>query len=629
MTAPGSKQGALSADDIQAIWVGATDPGYSEPLVAAGEGAGFEAWTQMFQVFARVSEAVDVTTQALYILPGSGQTNPPASRAEFAQVELSVSRGTSYAVWPTVLVAGQVLVGEVAQDWGPLPGAAGVEVATGRLYALLETLVLPPGDCGPYEVLAQAVAPGYGYNNPLPGTISDIQQPGTGYMNTGASVLVVANAAPGIGGASNRASLLARNAPDMFLPAQVGQYVAFTAGANSGAVARIAGYVPVDPVADVGSGVILAWDQCVEVDAASGTFQPGELLLFASGATLEAVGSLLAATPGGAGLRVTYELLNGATPVGGWTVTGVTSTAAATVATVLDGQTYVAETGTAAWRVLDWSSDLQVAVANEQSPEGGLSAMLDELGSERAIPAGAGEDSDVYRKRVAQVADTVSPNAIRRALSKAMGMLPWCFREVGDPVFLPGIFFDASDFYDTNCLIMSFSFAPSFLSDGEPVQWLDAGGSLIAHGWVATQLPVGTSIVFVLRSMRDPIRTSFEAGDVLVSEVSGDFEAITAITDPACREGLREHVWLDYLRMRAYFQVGLPPGDDGEFGFFYDTFPLSHVGGFYDENVTGRNFYDGFPVNTYALRRKIWQDIERVRVGGVYWDLYVEKVGCP
>ena len=49
----------------------------------------------------------------------------------------------------------------------------------------------------------------------------------------------------------------------------------------------------------------------------------------------------------------------------------------------------------------------------------------------------------------------------------------------------------------------------------------------------------------------------------------------------------------------------------------------------YDENVTGRNFYDGYAVNARARWRTLWQEIERIRAGGVVWDLYRETVGCP
>lgn len=711
MTAPGAQNGPLTAADIQAIWEGATDPGYSEPLEMAGEGNGFEAWTQMFQQFARVSEAIDISTQAMYILPGSGQSNPPASRAEFAVVELSISRGEAYVQWALTFVEGQILVGEVTQDWGPTPGAEGVPVQTGREYVLLETLTLPPGDMGPYTVLAQAQTPGYGYNNPLPATITLIDQPGNAYTNLEAFVTAVTFPSPAsTNGAPYRAILTAQNIPDMFLPNQLGQYVAITAGENLGKIARIAGYVAANPAIDQGSGVLLAYEQAVECTTFAGTFQAGEALLFKNGATLIGTGKLIGVKTGGAGIRIVYELQTGDPPSPAQTVTGVTSTATATVSLLMQPQVYTSTGNTEGWRILDWALDLNVSVTNEFSPVGGLSPMLDELGSERAIPAGAGENSNTYRRRVAQVADTVAPNAIRRTTAKALGQLPWCFREVGNPTYLPGLYFDkdpklvngvsTADYYDTNCLLMTGNFltqlagtfsptggsatvgttssqvgfvAPGqwvYISDqpvfpyqvksvtsstvvltqpykgltntgltmlvsifapGESITWLTGGsfGFIGAGIWGGPLSDGSTTAVFIVKGFRLPSKVTGGAGDALENAAKTRAGTISTVTQPSSAISLREHVWLDYLHMRAYFQIGVPPNDNGEFGFFYDGKPLQHTGGFYDEKVTGRNFYDGYPVAARGLWRALWADIERVRAGGTVWDLYEERVGCP
>ena len=74
-----SKQGPLSAADLQAIWESSVDDSYSQPIVLAGEGKGFEVYTQAFAQVERLSQAVDYTTQALYILPWSGQSGEPAA----------------------------------------------------------------------------------------------------------------------------------------------------------------------------------------------------------------------------------------------------------------------------------------------------------------------------------------------------------------------------------------------------------------------------------------------------------------------------------------------------------------------------------------------------------------------
>src|SRR5579862_728738 len=133
MTAPGGKVGALTQADLQAIWEGACDSSFTQPLEAAGEGNGFEAYTQMFAQWARVSQAVETTTQAMYILPSSGQSAPPAMRAHKATVQLTFTRSATspYVSWPIVIAPGTVFVEEQEPDWGD---PAGVVVATGRRY---------------------------------------------------------------------------------------------------------------------------------------------------------------------------------------------------------------------------------------------------------------------------------------------------------------------------------------------------------------------------------------------------------------------------------------------------------------------------------------------------------------
>src|ERR1019366_7292650 len=286
------------------------------------------------------------------------------------------------------------------------------------------------------------------------------------------------------------------------------------------------------PSAAQGSGVLLAWEQAVSVTGVTGAFLPGEPVTFSGGATANLLGV--------DGAALVYELVSGAAnPAIAETVAGVNSGAAATVSNVLQGQRYVPETDTASWRVLDWVVDLQVLVTNAEQP------------------------ADTYRKRVAQVADTVSPNAIRRATAKALGAIPWCFREVGDPQYLPGLFFDKPPqgspheplcFYDTNCLLMTFS-GSNTLQAGEPLTWLDSFGQIVGYGYYAGQLPSSGPIAFALKGSRPPHPLTFAAGDTVVGSLSGSVEALATVTDPACRVGMREKVWLDYLRMSAYFQI--------------------------------------------------------------------------
>lgn len=497
MTAPGAKSGPLLPSDLQAIWEGTADASFVDPLEAAGDGQGLEVYTQLFAQMNRASEAVDTTTQALYILPGSGQSNLPASGAQLATVTLTISRApaSTYTQWALVLTAGQIFVEESTTDWSD---QGSVPVLTGRRYVIAQTLVFAPGDVGPHQVQAVAEFSGYGYNNPLPGTISAVSQPGTQYTHDRASLIVSPPGAPvAPGGGNAQAMLLAVNEPDMFLPDHVGQYVQVTTGTNVGKVGRVVGFInPTPPVA--GSGVILAFDECVECTGAVGTFIPGEPIQVKSGATLVATGNLLGTQVSPAGrLRIVFTLRTGAFAIGN-TVTGINSAATATIAQNLQLLLWTAVStpstaplGTGEiWRVLDWVTDIGLTVTNVEQPGGGTSAMLDELGdAERDIPRSLGESDTAYRKRVATPNDVVSPNAIRRAIARGMTGASWCFREVGSPS-LPGIFYDrqdAFDFYDGNVLLFTASGPLQVVS----VNVLARGTNYLAQ--TVAFAPVGTS----------------------------------------------------------------------------------------------------------------------------------------
>src|SRR5216684_6056203 len=151
-----NQQGPLSIDQITAIWAKAVDKSYSEPFIAAGDGGGFEAYRQGFAQYARVSEAIDVTTQSNYILPWSGQTNPPASGASNSTCTFMFNR-SKYANIPLRIASNVVMFEELVNDWG-LNGP--VPTLTGRQYALQNDVVFAPGDLGPHSSLGSAENPG-------------------------------------------------------------------------------------------------------------------------------------------------------------------------------------------------------------------------------------------------------------------------------------------------------------------------------------------------------------------------------------------------------------------------------------------------------------------------------------
>ncbi len=416
------KRGPLTIAELTALWRSVTDPTYSAPFIELGEGQGFEAHTQAFAQHERVSEAVDRTTQAMYVLPFSGQTDEPASGGRRARVTLIIERSPLVDLQREVtFVAGQ-RVEEVEIDFGEL---GGVEIHTGRRYTLLETVGLGPGELGPLTVIAEAEAEGFGYNNPAPGTLRAFVQAGAGFTNDGASV------APG----TSLHRLVVRPEPDVVLPEHVGQYVELLDGSNRGAVRRIAGYV--EPTAGGlfpdGGQALLAPTMVLRLSAVSGSFIPGELV----------------EQPGGASARVIFQTathliadrVSGSFAVATMS-TGVQSGVGATFDSIDQGPELVAESRTAAWRVLEWA-DLGISVTNVDSPSGGRAALLDELGDERGVQRGAGVDDETYREAVSSLADVISPAAVRRAINRTLapfGLRGW-LREVGSARFR-GMFYD-------------------------------------------------------------------------------------------------------------------------------------------------------------------------------------------
>ena len=424
------KTGPLTVDEFALLWRSVTDRSYWEPFVEVGEGQGYEAHTQAFAQQARVSLAVDRSTQALYVLPWSGQTDEPASGGAYSSVGLTFARAGSF-LQELTFVAG-TFVEEVQIDFSDL---GGVEVRTGRRYALTTTVGLGPGVAGPLVFQALAEAFGRGYDNPAPGTLISIVQPGSQMFNDGATVI------PGV--ASHQ--LVVQPIPDVILPEHVGQYLEFTAGANAGQIRRISGYIPPNPYATnpTGGTALLATTVVARFSAVSGTFNSGELVEQGPSGSI-AVARVLYQTA----THLVMDRVSGAMTTGTFT-NGVASGASCVFDSIDQEPDLVAETPAlpttagASWRVLDWALDLGVTVTNVSSPSGGRAPILDQIGSERSIARGSGEGDDAYREAIANLADVVSPNAIRRCINRALanfGVSGW-LREVGT-FDLPGLYLD-------------------------------------------------------------------------------------------------------------------------------------------------------------------------------------------
>jgi hypothetical protein len=627
-----SKTGPLTIADLTAIWTKAVDPSYGQPFLDVGEGGGLEVYTQAFAQYERVSKAVDTSMGALFIRSWSGQSALPAAGAQKATVQLTFARSGPLMNAPLVLAAGSTFVEEQQTDSGDPEGVA---VLTGRRFVLTQPLVFEPGDQGPFTVTAIAEFAGYGYNNPRPGSLNFVDQPGTHFYHPRANVTVVPPAPPTPTPPNASAQIVTPNEVDTFIPDHVGQYVRFgPTGPNLGLVARIVGFQPPDLTVPRGSVVSLGMDLAFEAFTHAGTFQAGEPVTFKSGVTVKGTGILLGSNPNGSHLRVTLLVLtlDPGAAVTTYTLSGNLSGATANIDFVLYNvaQTILPDTlETSAWVVLDWATDWGLTVTNVSQPTGGVLGMLDALGEERNIARGPNETDDSYRSRVAEIADVVTPNAVRRALTRVMNGQPFCFREVGSTL-LPGFYFDipdtpgaffSPDFYDTDVVIFNGALASGVFLANERVSYQDSSANEKAHGWFGRLDMGNTRLTMIRTGLNKPKPAGVAAGDVVVGLSSGAVFNVASITAYTDLRRFREY--LDYVQFRAFFLVGVPQLGTGEFGFAYDTYPT----GAYDLPPPFMDFYDGFPYLAAQFYLRVFQAVDRVRAGGVTFDLYLTAPG--
>lgn len=641
---PELKAGPLTKADLLDAWKGATDVGYSEPLVAAGDGNGMEAWGQFFAQLERASIAVDVTTQSLFISPWSGQTSEPASGPSKSTVALTLSR-TMRLGDPLLVVKGTV-VSEVSTDWGE-NGA--IEFESGRRFLTTQDAFFPIGFTGPVVVQADAELPGHGFDNPLPGSLQRLPQPGDGFNNDLASVTYNQFLTPNRD-TKNKTTIIAENEADMFVPDHIGQYVLLETGLNAGRVALVVDFIA--PAADgsAGSGVYVETYGSRRALAVTGMFFPGEVVAFRNitNTGVDGYGTFIAGRTIGSVFWFLTNLTSGTT---GYNVVGLSSGAVATYysgQTVLNtyggvggpllGEAPVGGSGGAGWRVLSWVDDWGLTVTNVQSPTGGRAAMLDELGLERNIPRAPGESDDAYRARVRDVGDVVTPNAIRRALNRSFAGYQWCLREVGY-AGLPGFFFDGTDeppsitphgakcdAWDTDVLILQGGAGFPVFGPDEPVVLEDATTfARYARGYVGSDAFSG-KVVMIRKDGSLPTSFTNVRLRSLAPNRNGVTYAIASGTRPATAEARRWRTWLDYEQFRAFFVVTLQALNLGEFGFAYDKGPRSA----FDSILPAyAGAWDGYPRIAADLYRQVHAAIDQARAGGVGFEFRTDAGSCP
>lgn len=634
------QRGPITQAELWAVLQSTTDPLYLEPFIERGYGSGLESLEAICNILARVSAAIDRTAQAMFILPWSGQTNPPAAGASLAMGTLNVTR-TMRAELPLTLLAGAVLYEEVEVDWSR---EGGIPVLTTREYTLANDFTFLPGEMGPVSLPIVSTTPGYGYANPLPNTITRVAQPGSGFSNVRASVTQGATTA----------ALTVSPDPDVVVPEHVGQYVEFTAGVNAGQVRLAGGYVRATPGADGGTLALLPIFVVRDTSVGpSGTFIDGEDVQQMTAGVVTATGRLRAVTPtGGTGAWfMVIEYTSGtfqetAGPVGN--IEGVSSTAQFFVETngIITDPFLTSEATTASWRILDWTTGFGLTVTNPTSPEPGDLAMLDTLGAERGLPRAPGEDDESYRRRIAKIGDRVSPNAIRRIGNRVWSQygITVCLREVGHALF-PGIFCDgeagntaslANYSYDLDCIRMHGLRTPLLtpFADGERVVQ-DNGGVLTVGRVVSRPTPFTITTPGVYPATRkiaadnpevlDVARIrgpAFVAGVPVVGDLTGA-SFMPGLFEGSLRIQDRYKLNLDYTEFRAFFLIGLPPSSLGEFGLAFDDGASNAF-----DAAPYLAYYDGFPLTAAVLNRTTWQAIDDARAGGVGFDIVQDPYGC-
>lgn len=588
------KAGPLTAGDLRKAWRASVDDDYARALEAAGDGGGIEAHAQAHAQLAAASEAIDRTTQAIYVNPWSGQSSEPAGGERRAEVVLAISRSAVHEV-PLLFEPGQLVVGEVQVDYGE---GGGVEVETGRAYALAERLVLMPGEAGPVEARFVSTKGGYGGNRPLPGTIRGVRQEGARFENSGGSV-AFAGFGPADPSSIAAASLACGVEPHVVVPGHVAAVVEILSGANAGQRWRAAAYFS----ANGGDGGRLSIDLLLAVSASSGAAElvVGEQVELRDGSGVTGYAELLAQrVAGGAG---TY-LLRRASGVPGGRIRGTASAATVVYDHVLSSVEPVAEAGTATWRVASWS-DVGLAATNAASPAGGRSGMLDARALDRNMRRREAEPDDVLRRRISRLSDVVSPNALVRAANRAALAALNAYatmREVGE-LTLPGMYLDRDALDQDSVAIVGA--ATGTFEAGERVSQ-DVGGGVFVRGVALSFEPGAPATLVVGRRFK---RGAFDASGTVTGERSGASLAPASITGGLRADDARRYL-LDYAEFRGFMLFSVPAVGGGDFGFAWDV-------GFLDAGAA----LDGYALDEARGLRRVWQEIEAAKAGGVGFDI--------
>jgi hypothetical protein len=213
-----------SKDQFLDLWRSFFPDGFVVPIEEENGGFGLLPFAAQAAIFARLSEALNVTTQAYYLRDHSSKTGDFARGEARATGELVIRR-TGYAGGDVTVTKGTEFVSDVVTSIGVLDG---------ERFRATSDVTMTAGSLGPVTVPVEAVRPGWQGNVPA-GSITRFAVRGR------ASIPL-----PSVTSATD---IVDSGVPDRFTLSMIGQYARIVGGANGGPVARR--IVDVIPGADV------------------------------------------------------------------------------------------------------------------------------------------------------------------------------------------------------------------------------------------------------------------------------------------------------------------------------------------------------------------------------------------
>jgi len=219
---------ARTKAELLEIWRRDMDPGYTIPLEQEAEGRGLDVISGLAAMLERASQAVQVSTQALYLKPHSTQLDPPASGGVKATGSIDISLDAP-ANGDLLFVAREATDGSATFDspraFVVLQSPDGDDVEGPRFDTLGAAGVItfiPAGTTGPLTLQLRAERDGF-QGNVKAGTRLEFERRGRATATVDTVAVFGQLATLSLDASGNRFGVNA-----------VGQYVRFLDGANAG-----------------------------------------------------------------------------------------------------------------------------------------------------------------------------------------------------------------------------------------------------------------------------------------------------------------------------------------------------------------------------------------------------------